>query len=405
MEEKNACATQADSINFEELLQPVWEGEIAYQESVLPVMGEANSLLPIKLLYPIKEIIKVQNAALTMTYQENVDYIVDNGELLILRSGKIPIMMHREFYPASGERGFESREGGYICFNEGSYFHDRQIVVTYTHEANYQGYIPDGKAHLLKNLHAKLANKEDINLLVFGDSISVGGNASGFVNVSPYLPTYSELFAEGLKQTYGVNVHITNESVGGKDSYWGKQTIESVLERTQDVDLAIVAFGMNDGSLSGSSFTSNIQNIISKIQKAYSDADIIMVATMLPNYDAIHFYKNQEIFYSYMQDLETEGVALANMTSVHSALLERKKYADMTGNNVNHANDYMSRVYAQTLLATVAEKVERPEIIDSSNLNKSDTQSLWNGCNATVSLNCVYISCLFAFVQIYKKRG
>ena len=71
-------------LNMEELLQPVWEGEISYQESVLPVMGEGNALLPIKLLYPIKEIIKVQNAALTITYQENVDYIVDNGELIIL---------------------------------------------------------------------------------------------------------------------------------------------------------------------------------------------------------------------------------------------------------------------------------------------------------------------------------
>ena len=42
-----------------------------------------------------------------------------------------------------------------------------------------------------------------------------------------------------------------------------------------------------------------------------------------------------------------------DMTAVHESLLQRKRYADMTGNNINHANDYLARVYAQTLLKTL----------------------------------------------------
>ena len=37
-----------------------------------------------------------------------------------------------------------------------------------------------------------------------------------------------------------------------------------------------------------------------------------------------------------------------------AALLQRKKFIDVTGNNINHPNDYLSRVYAVTLLQTLA---------------------------------------------------
>ena len=41
------------------------------------------------------------------------------------------------------------------------------------------------------------------------------------------------------------------------------------------------------------------------------------------------------------------------MTTMHGDLLKRKAFIDMTGNNVNHTNDYLTRVYAQVILETV----------------------------------------------------
>lgn len=38
------------------------------------------------------------------------------------------------------------------------------------------------------------------------------------------------------------------------------------------------------------------------------------------------------------------------MTEVHRKLLERKSFADMTGNNVNHPNDFLARWYAQYIV-------------------------------------------------------
>ena len=36
------------------------------------------------------------------------------------------------------------------------------------------------------------------------------------------------------------------------------------------------------------------------------------------------------------------------MTALHAETLERKKYWDMTANNINHPNDMLIRMYAQT---------------------------------------------------------
>ena len=131
---------------MEELLTPVWEGNTAYMESVFPVENENGVIEPIDLMYPIDEIVEVKNALLTETYQEGVDYAVSKGRLIIAEDGAIPITSYEEFHPSTSE--IKDVSGGNLCFHEGSWFHERQIVVTYKHSENYKGYVPEGKAAL-----------------------------------------------------------------------------------------------------------------------------------------------------------------------------------------------------------------------------------------------------------------
>jgi hypothetical protein len=49
--------------------------------------------------------------------------------------------------------------------------------------------------------------------------------------------------------------------------------------------------------------------------------------------------------------LQGPGVAVADLTSFWSVFLERKRFDDLTGNGVNHPNDFGHRVYAQVLLS------------------------------------------------------
>ena len=374
--------------NMDQILAPVWEGDVAYQESVLAVRGTDNQVEPIPLLYPIEEIIEVKHASLSKTYKEGVDYTVSDGLFVVLEGGDIPVLANREFHPMSNDLDIKDKNGGYICFHEGDWFHNRQIVITYRHSGKYRGYVPEGKADRLPNTLRKLQNKEEeIDLLVFGDSISVGGNASGFLDVAPYMPTYSELFAKGLEE-YGVTVNVHNYSVGGQTSTWGATEIKNVLEKVDDVDLAIVAFGMNDGSLDGYTYLANTTKIWNEIQTKFTDAEALLVAPMLPNPDAVGFWKNQVEFYTVLEEYEQTvptGIAVANVTKVHETLLQRKRYADMTGNNVNHANDYLSRVYAQTLLKTMQEYVEEETQPEESVSDLDEEPAVDNGCGSVVT--------------------
>ena len=101
------------------------------------------------------------------------------------------------------------------------------------------------------------------------------------------------------------------------------------------------------------SFASNMQRMARGLKSKYSDVEVMIISTMLPNYDAYKFYGQQVNFHDALMEYEKEGIAIVNVTGVHAGLLEYKAYADMTGNNINHANDYLARVYAQTLLKTL----------------------------------------------------
>ncbi len=71
---------------------------------------------------------------------------------------------------------------------------------------------------------------------------------------------------------------------------------------------------------------------------------------MLGNRDWILL--KHEVFPQYRDGLASlckDGIALADMTSVWTEFLEHKRDWDMTGNGVNHPNDFGHRVYAQVL--------------------------------------------------------
>ena len=53
----------------------------------------------------------------------------------------------------------------------------------------------------------------------------------------------------------------------------------------------------------------------------------------------------------YLSAKEIRAIAKENAKVMRA--LEKKKYRDMTGNNVNHANDFTARVYAQTVFQTI----------------------------------------------------
>jgi hypothetical protein len=80
--------------------------------------------------------------------------------------------------------------------------------------------------------------------------------------------------------------------------------------------------------------------------------EFILVASMLSNAD--WHIARPDLLLEYRDALvgcAMPGVAAADVTSVWAELLEHKKYLDITGNGVNHPNDFGHRLYADVLSA------------------------------------------------------
>ncbi len=337
------------------LLFPVWRGRYMYRESCLPLSGPGGRVEDIQLLYPAVEIREVLSADLKTRFEAGRDYSLAGGCLRIPEGSSIPHMTWEEYYPPRPiENGsFPRVGGGNLRFSEGTFYHEKQIVVSYEHTGSWPGNIPPGKLNLLPRTEKKLTFGEPLRVVFYGDSITARANASAMTGISPFQPDWCQLTCETLEERYGCRITMVNTAVGGTTTRWG---VEEVIPRAADQkpDLLVLGFGMNDGGgIETEEYLGNLRAIIGAVLRVNPACEVVLISTMLPNPEALGFWGRQKEYESALVTLEKRGVAVCDMTAVHETLLKRKAYRDMTGNNINHPNDFLSRVYAQTLLKTL----------------------------------------------------
>lgn len=354
-------------------LRYYWDGDIVYNESAMLVKNKDGTLDPVKLLYDIERIVSVRSADLTERYTENVDYKVEDGKLIILPDGSIPVMEYGDMYfdakPEVGEIGvsdgngyFPTVDGKYEKYEEAGVLYRHQIAVTYTHKHEKKYTVPPTQSQKFKLFLGKLAKGERVNIAVLGDSISDGCSASGFWKLEPYTPDYFGMLGDYIRTKYAhADVQAVNYSVGGMNSCWGVTQTDKVAALRPD--LVILGFGMNDGSsyIDEKDYYANMLQTVDGIRKANPDCAFVVLGTMLPNEKICRkeggpsIRGNQEKYLTALRRLSKErtGVAVADITTLHKEYLRVKKYRDMTGNNVNHPNDFLVRLYAQTIIKTI----------------------------------------------------
>ena len=98
-------------------------------------------------------------------------------------------------------------------------------------------------------------------------------------------------------------------------------------------------------------YKANIRGMMDRIRADAPDSEFILVASMLPNAERGIPLEKFWLYRDALAELSGPGVALADLTSIWGELLKRKSFYDLTGNGVNHPNDFGHCVYAQTLLA------------------------------------------------------
>ncbi|RYG75470.1 SGNH/GDSL hydrolase family protein [bacterium] len=343
------------------LLEPFWSSATMRGEGLLFVQEKEGERPVAKLLFEPLVGLSLCNASGTTTYALGQDYVVDaKARTISLPVGsKIPFVTTAALNPPPGS---PNSMGGNIdgknnlLWSEGHFFHDLQVEASYRHAKNeWAGYVPAPASNLPATL-GKLKRKEPLHIVLLGDSISEGYNASSHVKVEPMMPPYGELVRSALQESSGSPVTLKNLAVAGKDSEWGLTQIDAVIAAKPD--LVILAFGMNDsGRFEPATYIANIKKHIDGIKAQCPNAEFILVASSLPNaswaavrMDRFPLYRDE------LKSLTGPGITLADLTQTWTDVIARKKYLDLTGNGLNHPNDFGHRLYTQVILGLLATK-------------------------------------------------
>ena len=335
-------------------LRPFWVSRTMEGESLVFIQDKTGDRPKASLLFPPTRILSVCASSGEVTYREGRDYAWKPGsKQIFLPPGsmivfKAPQDLRR---PAGSQRyALTHRDGnGEILFGATHEYHDLQTVVTYAHQGGWAGPTPSFAGDRLTRTIKRLSDKQPLKIALLGDSISTGCNASGWAKVAPFQPSYQDLLVMNLEAAYGAQVTLQNFAVGGTDTAWGLANIGRVIDA--DPDLVIFAFGMNDAARRpANEYQANIRKMLDAVRRARPEAEFILVATMLGNRNWTTL--RHELFPQYRDALAGlcgPGIALADLTSIWAELLKHKQDWDLTGNGVNHPNDFGHRVYAQVL--------------------------------------------------------
>ena len=356
-----------DKYDLEKYLQPYWEGNIVYNESITFYRDQSGRAVA-PLMFDAAKILSVKSSDLKTTFVEGVDYIVEDGMLVLTSNSTIPCFNYSDLYFSQEKAGWSwaLKKGGFTLFQEGTYFHQRQVAVTYLHTQPWTGYKPAYQESMLPKIISKLEAGEDVTIVYLGDSITKGGNASGMFGAAPNMPIWTEMVTAMLKIAYP-NAKISTYSASENGA-----TTEQALKNLRQLcsnhkpDLVIIGFGMNDGSdskITPERFQSNIESIMQMNDLLTGKScDYLLLSTTLPNQEVkLGDANTQGEHAAKLFELEkrgtatTGGVVVADMTAIHSYMLQTKRFIDMTANNINHPNDFLVRAYAQVVCAMLIE--------------------------------------------------
>ncbi len=356
-----------------ERLQKVWEGNKAYEEPVCYAYVDHDRFVGGELLYTPTKVLKVEAADRSCIYEEGKDYTVKGKQIIRMENSRMPIL-HRDTYikPFQGETYFE-----WLRLEDPTYFamilpdiYQFQVLVTYQHEGVWEGFIPKANTEYLSHTIQKVKENEPLNLVFYGDSITAGWEASGcdeyvidmntleeFHNQSsrpPYLPAWPSLVTTTLKEHYKcTKITKVNRGAGGSTSLWGVKNAEQLVN-PHHPDIVVLAFGMNNLQDDPEKFKGEILEIITTIRNQNPACEFLLVSAMIPNTEIVCLRDNklseqEKVLYQLQESLE--GIAVAPVNAVFQELARQgKHYFDITGNAINHPNDYAVRIYAQTVL-------------------------------------------------------
>ena len=337
---------RAPGCDLHQYLKPFWLGDTVYNETVL-LYSAGGGLAEGRLLFQPDRVLSVRNFGLDTIYKEGVDYRVEGRRVVRVAGSGMSFRADTSF----------DRVKDLAWFN----LQAQWVVVTYTHHDKWAGPVPASKGNLLPRFTARLRAGEPVRVVAYGMSITRGFNVSGYDGVKPDMPTYVDMFAEGLRWKYpGAGVLMYNAGLPGSTVNWGAEHVSSYVNPLRP-DLVVIDFGMNDfWRMRPEEFRDSVRSIIRQVRAGRPGAEFLLLANMKFDPDYVldsdpnkGFYKGNLAGYrDVLVGLEGPGIAVMDMTMLSDAIYARKKAKDCVVNPL-HPNDYLARWYAQGMLETV----------------------------------------------------
>lgn len=359
-----------DRERLDNWMRPVWSGKTLYRETFAMISEDGSCSAPF--LFQPKQILKAESYDGRITYEEGRDFTVKNGQIILTSDSRIcSTDMDTFLYRTEQEAKDALVKGpdpgfGTVATTDGRFVNlsavrhpewmtKRQIAVTYTTEEKWKGFVPEKMLVKLPRLQEKLLKKEAVRIVLYGDSISCGFDCSGMYGQLPGQPVWPELLKHCMEEKWNSPIEFWNTSQGGMNTGWAIKNAGERVGKYQP-DLVILGFGMND-RCGMEEYREKTGQLLAEIRRECPRTEFILIATTLPNPAVktapMYFCAHQEEYEESLMPLCGQGVILANVQAVHKEIMKRKRYFDLTGNLLNHPNDYLARIQAQVLAATL----------------------------------------------------
>ena len=379
-----------DETVMDAYLRPIWYTREVYDEAAL-IIGETGWTTLLYTPDTNYEVV-VRDYHLNKTYVEGVDFKIEGNKLIRLAGGSLPYMAINQ-YVANQQVGayalpFDASTADSQLGNVSGYTHlayypdgallDYHLNVSYRTNEDWDGYVPTSQQKGTEKFINKLKTQKQGQILFYGDSITFGCDATGHLsggNANPYLPRWSELVTEWMARQYDADIRYLNGAVGGWTTndgvnYWNQIHTSSQMGQNNQIpanymattDLLVLAFGMNDATnnaVATATYKQNIRTMINNYLSANPNGEVLLMSCMLPNTQSSWYTQNgwHDGVESALYQVASEytSVSVAPITSMFKSFeTQGKMTRDVLANNINHPNDFGVRVYAQTILKTIA---------------------------------------------------
>ena len=273
----------------------------------------------------------------TIIYKEGEDYIIDYKKGTIRRTEKsrIPDYSKHSLY---GNKNFDYTK--VKTYSNQPFF----IWADYQTKNNTNISKPVFYQKNIKNSLDKLNKNKPLKIIIFGDSISCGGEVT-----EPRFAFYSRFIDWLQKKRPKCKITFENGATGGDTTVNGLVRVkEKVL--TRNPDLVLVGFGMNDHNknfVAPEEFQKNLESIVKQI-KDKTNADLLLFSTFPPNpnWNASSHSMDKYAEITKKVAKETKS-AYADVYSVWMEVLNRKNSQSLLNNNINHPNNFGHWIYSQ----------------------------------------------------------